>query len=232
MINKGKKSCDAGFRPAIKGLALILAAAAAALVMAAGTALAGEKKETVNPSESGETYLGDIVADAMRAAMGADIGLVNGGSIGFADLPEKLDEKSVSKIVPFSDDLVVAVKLDGGTLAQILEKSCQLLPRRSSSFLQVSGISFTCDVNKAPGRRVSDVQVGGKPIDPEKEYTVAATEFLASGGGGMTPFRSGEIVTEEGVPIGGIVLANARYDKKKIDTAAGRINIIEKEKQR
>jgi 5'-nucleotidase / UDP-sugar diphosphatase len=193
------------------------------------SAIAEQNSGKINPSEVGETYIGGVVADAMLTALDADMALINGGSLGFGDLPDKLDEKTVIKIVPYDTDLVVAVKLKGNAIRQILEKSCQQLPRRSSAFLQVAGISFTCDINKEPGSRVSGVKVGGKVIVPENDYIVATTEFLASGGGGLAPFRSGKIISEEGAPIGGVVLDNAKYDKKKIGSLPGRIRIIEKE---
>jgi len=215
--------------------AIFVAIAVAALFAAAlAVCMAAEQEEeAVNPSELGETYIGDIVADAMRAALKADAALVQGGALGYSDLPDKISEKTVADIVPFSSDLVVTVQLKGAALSRILEKGCALLPRRSSAFLQVSGVTFTCDLNKAVGKRVSSVKIGGKPLDPAKNYIVAATEFLSSGGGGMKEFRDGKVVGGDGVPIGDIVLDNARYDKKKTDSPEGRITVIpveEKEK--
>ncbi|MFA6449043.1 MAG: 5'-nucleotidase [bacterium] len=209
------------------GLFIIMLSLAITLVKVVIPAFAADtEEEIVNQSELGETYIGDVVADAMKAALGADIALVNGGALGYTDLPEKITEKTVAAIVPFDTDIVVVVKLKGDALRRALEKSCSLLPRRSSTFLQVAGIEFTCDLNKPASKRVSGITVGGKALAPDKEYAVAATEFLCGGGGGMKEFREGKIVSEEGKPIGDIVLENARYSKKNIDSPEGRITII------
>ncbi len=205
---------------------VIIAALFGALVYAAGAFAASKDDEIENPSELGETYVGDVVADAMKAALGADAALAHGGSLGFDALPEKITDKTVSALVPFDTDMVVAVKLKGDAVRRILEKSCSLLPRRSSTFLQVSGMSFTCDLNQSPGKRVSGVKIGGKALAADKDYVVAVTEYLSSGGGGMKEFREGKVVSEEGTPIGEVVLKNSKYDKKKIDQPEGRITII------
>jgi 2',3'-cyclic-nucleotide 2'-phosphodiesterase (5'-nucleotidase family) len=187
---------------------------------------ADKDEEIVNKSELGETYMGDVVADAMKAAMDADIALVRGGALGYTDMPDKLTDKTIGALVPFDTDLVVSVKLKGDTLKRILEKSCSLLPRRSSTFLQISGGEYTCDPNQASGKRVSGIKIGGKALAPTKEYVVAVTEFLSGGGGGMKEFREGKVVNGDGMPIGEIVLKNAVYDQKNIDSTDGRITII------
>ncbi len=149
-----------------KTAAIIIGVALAMFIRGASPVFSADKEEVTNPSELDETYVGDVVADAMRAALNSDVALINGGSLGFAELPEKLEPKTVTGLVPFSTDLVVAVKLKGDALRRVLEKSCQLLPRRSSTFLQVSGLTMTCDLNQPTGKRVTSVKVGGKALDP------------------------------------------------------------------
>ncbi len=206
--------------------------AMAVFVSGAAPAFSADKEEVTNPSELDETYVGNVVADAMRAALNSEVALINGGSLGFTELPEKLDPKNITGLVPFSTDLVVAVRLKGDALRRVLEKSCQLLPRRSSTFLQVSGLTMTCDLNQPSGKRVTSVKVGGKALEPAKDYVVAATEFLSSGGGGMRDFKEGKVVSEKGVPIGEIVLKNAQYNKKRIGNVEGRIFIIPVEEEK
>ncbi|HOO57564.1 MAG TPA: 5'-nucleotidase [bacterium] len=180
----------------------------------------------VNPSEIRETYVGSSVADAMRAALGADAAFINGSSIGYNDLPQALNKQTVSKIVPFSNEAVVLLKISGSSVLETLEQSYRLLPRRSSSFLQVSGISFSVDENQPEGKRVGNVKISGKSIDPAKKYLVATTDFLSTGGGGLKALRAGEPATKKSTPIGEILLNNMRYDSSKIDSVPGRINII------
>jgi 5'-nucleotidase len=50
-------------------------------------------------------------------------------------------------------------------------------------FPQVSGIRFTFDATRPPGSRVVSVTVNGQPLDENRKYTLATTNFLAIDGG-------------------------------------------------
>jgi len=197
------------------------------LLMGATACIAAQENEKeINPSEYTETYIGDVVTDAMLNAMGADAAFINGGSLGYEDLPDKVTPKTLPAIVPFATDKVVNVKMKGEAILSVLEKSVSLYPRRSSSFLQVAGITFKCDPNNKPGNRVFDVGVRGKNIVADREYIVAVTDFLASGGGGMTAFRKCEPVEREPLPLDEVILKNIDYNKKLVGKPAGRIIIL------
>lgn len=187
------------------------------------TVFAADKKKA-NPSELGETAIGDVVSDAMRTALGTDVAFIEASSVGTKPLPEKITRDNLSDIVPFGEDLVVSIEVKGGELREALERSVSFLPRRFGGFLQVSGVSFTCDLNRKPGERISGIRVGGKPMDDKKTYAVALTEFLAGGGNGYKSFRKGEPVVEKGIPLGEIVLKYAKSPGKKKPPA--RIAII------
>ncbi|MFA6450279.1 MAG: 5'-nucleotidase [bacterium] len=209
------------------GLMIIVITMAVILVKVVIPALAAANKEEIaNKSEFGETYVGDVVTDAMKAARNADVALVNGGALGYKDMPDNLTDITVGALVPFDDDLIVSVNLKGDALKRILENSYSLLPRRSSNFLQVSGVEFKCDLNQPSGARVSGITVIGKALMPEKEYIVAVTEFLSSGGGGMKEFREGRLVSGEKAPFGEVLIKHAKYNRNKIDSNDGRITII------
>jgi 5'-nucleotidase / UDP-sugar diphosphatase len=187
------------------------------------------KKE--NPSEVAETIVGDIVADAMRDALVADVALINAGSIGTEVLPEKINEETLEVMVPYPSDIVVLVKLSGADIFKALEKSVSSLPRRNSGFLQVSGLTFSCDLNKKTGIRISNVRVNGEQLDPKTVYKVALTDFLSSGGSGYGSLKNGELVSEETLTLGDIVLKHAYIPGEDNRLAGGRIRIIKQENQ-
>jgi len=133
----------------------------------------------------------------------------------------------LAQITPFPGDVVVAVNIKGADIQAALEKSAAALPRRSSGFLQVSGVTFTADPNKKSGERVSNIKINGKPLDPAALYRAALTDFLSTGGSGYTPFKNGKLI--EGapeLPIGDIVLNNAVISKAVRDAVGGRIGIL------
>jgi 5'-nucleotidase len=131
-----------------------------------------------------ETNLGSFVADAFRAASGADVALVNGGALR-ADtvLPAGVvTRRELHAILPYEDALVV-VEVKGATLKAALENGVSLSREdaKPGRFLQVSGLRFTYDASRPAGARVVDVKVGGKPLDAEATYRLATLSFLASG---------------------------------------------------
>ena len=50
-------------------------------------------------------------------------------------------------------------------------------------FPQVAGLRFTFDARLAPGSRIVDVSVNGRPLEDRRTYTLATTNFLAIDGG-------------------------------------------------
>lgn len=152
-------------------------------------------------SRTKETNIGDFIADSYRKAAGADIGLVNGGSIR-ADLvyePGILTKRDVLSILPFNN-AIVKVEVSGALLLRILEhgvaRSGPGEDNEPGRFPQVSGIRFEYDPRKPAGGRVNNVTVGSSRLDQTKSYTIATSDFLVSrGGDGYTMLKEGKVVT-------------------------------------
>jgi 5'-nucleotidase len=153
-------------------------------------------------SRTKETNIGNFIADSYKNAVGADIGLLNGGSIR-ADLtyaPGVLTKRDVLSILPFNNP-VVKVEINGKLLKEILEhgvaRSAAGEDKEPGRFPQVSGMSFKFDTTKPAGSRVTEILVGGKPLDENKTYTLATSNFLvANGGDGYTMFAKGKVLTD------------------------------------
>ncbi len=145
-----------------------------------------------------ETNIGNFIADAYRNAADADVALVNGGSIR-ADLtysPGPLTMRDVLSMLPFNNP-IVKVEVSGKLLGDILEHSVarSAEDNEPGRFPQISGMSFKFDTRKLPGQRVSDIMVGGKPLDEKRNYTVATSDFLVSrGGDGYTMFKNAKVL--------------------------------------
>lgn len=150
-------------------------------------------------SRTKETNVGNFIADAYRNAAKADVALVNGGSIR-ADLlynPGVLTKRDVLSILPFNNP-IVKVEITGKTLREVLEHGVarSAEDNEPGRFPQVSGMSFKFDTTKPVGSRVSEIQVGGKPLDENRTYTLATSDFLVSrGGDGYTMFKTAKILT-------------------------------------
>jgi 2',3'-cyclic-nucleotide 2'-phosphodiesterase (5'-nucleotidase family) len=141
-----------------------------------------------------EAAMGNLVADAMRWAVDADAAIVNGGTIrGNTEYPAgtELTRRHILEELPFNMH-TVKLNITGAAIHDALENGVGELPNPAGRFPQVSGMSFTIDIRKPKGQRVSDVIIGGKPLDPSARYTIATSDYLFEGGDGYTAFKQGK----------------------------------------
>ncbi|MBS1795493.1 MAG: bifunctional metallophosphatase/5'-nucleotidase [Acidobacteria bacterium] len=124
-----------------------------------------------------ESSLGDFVADVMRAVGKADIGMQNAGGLR-ADLPAgDVTNGNVYDALPFVNSLTVC-EMTGKQVREIVEQGLTL----ERGLIQISGMTVRYDLSKPVGSRAVAIEVGGKPLDEAKTYTVATSSFLAEGG--------------------------------------------------
>ena len=149
-----------------------------------------------------ETNLGDLISDAYRILMGADIGWVNGGSIR-ANIPAgPITHNQLFAVSPYNNTVCV-VRTTGQEILDALETAVREYPKAEGCFAQVSGMTFTFDPSVSSGvvldsngtflriegpRRVSNVMVGGKPLDPQQYYTIASNDYVLLKGGDAIRF--------------------------------------------
>ena len=157
----------------------------------AGVALDGE---TIHLRTS-ETNLGNLVADAMRAAAGAEIALVNAGGIRGDQVhpPGPLTRRTLLALHPFGN-VVCTVVVPGRVVIDALNHAVSRLPEVAGQFPQVSGLRLRVDLRGPPGDRVRDVTVQGAPIDPDRLYTLALPDFVLLGGDGYGMFATGRVL--------------------------------------
>lgn len=160
-----------------------------------------------------ESNLGNFICDIMRAASQTDIAFLNSGSLRSDTIhsagPFKM--KDLVTILPMVDQLVV-IKVKGSILLEVLENSVCEFPKYEGRFLQVSGVTFVFDAEKAPGERIvkDSVKVHDAiPLDVDKEYTVVTKEYLSRGKDGYDMLAKCEVVVDaEDGPILNTIVEN------------------------
>ena len=134
------------------------------------TELSVEIGTTVKPLDSrrlvvreAEAAIGDLIADAIRDATGAEVGLVNGGGIrGDRLYPAgtKLTRRDALTELPFNN-VTVMIELKGSDLLAALENGVSRITDRGGRFPQVSGLCFAYDPAKPAMQRVLEREFGG-----------------------------------------------------------------------
>jgi 5'-nucleotidase / UDP-sugar diphosphatase len=169
--------------------------------------------ETIGETESdldgehvreGETNLGDLIADVMKAASGSDAAIINGGGIRTGIKKGSISVKDVYNVLPFNN-YIVAIRLTGKEIKAALEHGVSAIEKNEGRFPQVSGLTFTYNASAPVGSRIGDILIAGSAIDPGREYTVATNDFLAAGGDGYTAFGDAVKSSKDYSVIGGVV---------------------------
>jgi 2',3'-cyclic-nucleotide 2'-phosphodiesterase (5'-nucleotidase family) len=190
---------------------------------------------------TGESPLGNLVADIIREHFQTDLSFYNSGLIrGDKTVPAgEISTSDLSKMFPFGDSIHL-LRLSGATLKQVLERSVSALPEAKGWFLQVSGLRYTAKINKMPqklnigadgratavaqaGRRVLGIEVlnsNGKyyPLDPDKIYSVATNDFIAQGGDGYIMLKAIQERQDSSIPLKDVVTEGLRK-RKEIELA-------------
>ncbi|MBI5368300.1 MAG: bifunctional metallophosphatase/5'-nucleotidase [Planctomycetes bacterium] len=128
--------------------------------------------------------LGNVMADLMREATGADVAFHNRAGIRANLLAGVLREREIYQVSPFGNTLVT-MTLTGKELRAVLEHS---VASGTRFFLEVSGIEYAHDPMQPEGARVRDVRVAGKPLDDAGRFKIVTNNFLSQGGDGNTVF--------------------------------------------
>jgi 2',3'-cyclic-nucleotide 2'-phosphodiesterase (5'-nucleotidase family) len=138
-----------------------------------------------------EAAIGNLVADAIRAAARAEVAVTNGGGIRGSRIyapGTPITRRDILAELPF-DNRIVTIEVSGAALKQAMENGLSQLPHSSGRFPQISGMAVEADASRLPGSRVLSIKVGDAPLDERKVYRVATNDFLARGGDGYTMFR-------------------------------------------
>ena len=164
---------------------------------------------------NGETNLGDLLTDSLRAELGADIAMMGGGAIRAGIPAGDITYRDSLRVQPFGN-MISSVAVTGQTILDVLEMGAASYPENAGCFLHVSGMSYTIDSSVPSSakkdesgmflpiegpRRVTEVLVNGEPLDPEKTYVVAGQEYLLLNKGDGIIFAEKSQVVKDAVAV-------------------------------
>ena len=164
-----------------------------------------------------ECAMGNLIADAMLARVkdqGIEIAIQNGGGIRSSIDAGEVTMGEVLTVLPFQNTLST-FQVTGATIVEALENGVSEHEEGAGRFPQVAGMSYTFDVSQPAGSRISDVMVGGAPIDLEKVYGVVSNNYVRNGGDGYDMFETAENAYDFGPDLADVtaefMAANAPY---------------------
>lgn len=147
-------------------------------------------------SRAAESSFGDMVADALRQAMAADIALINGGGLrGNRLYPAgaTLSRADLMAEMPFGNTAMM-LEVDGAAILAALENGVSKTPSLAGRFPQVSGLSFVYSPQEEAGKRVRQVRIQGRDLQNDRRYRLATSNYLAQGGDGYSMLKEAKIL--------------------------------------
>ena len=187
---------------------------------------------------SGETPMGNYMADLLRAKYKTDFAIQNGGGIrdtfpaknylpantalvrtGTGPLDVTLGDAFT--VFPFGNQVATTV-VTGANLWKALENSVGGNYPGDGRFAQVSGLKYSFDASKPIGSRIVSVtKLDGTEIAKDsKEYTLTTLDFLIYGGDGYVNVFSPSQAKVKGA------LLDVFVDALKADMAAGKVTQV------
>ncbi|MBJ3762631.1 5'-nucleotidase C-terminal domain-containing protein [Maribius pontilimi] len=164
-----------------------------------------------------ECQMGNLVAEAMLdrvADQGIQVAIANGGGLRASIDAGEVTMGEVLTVLPFQNTLST-FQVDGATLLAALENGASQIEEGAGRFAQVAGMSYTIDTSAEPGSRVSDVMVGGAPLDESAIYGVVSNNYVRNGGDGYEMFVNADNAYDYGPDLADVtaeyLAANAPY---------------------
>ena len=126
---------------------------------------------------SGESELGNWLADRMREIAEADVALVNSGGIRSDIRSGPVTRLDIQAVLPFSNALCT-FHCTGEDLLAFALHNAKAEAEGTHGILQISGLEYSWT------RKDGDIEifvalVNGLPVDPAKEYKVTSVDYVA-----------------------------------------------------
>lgn len=131
-----------------------------------------------------ESTIGSLITDAMKYETKSDIALLNSGSIKADILAGTITMRNLYEVIPFENSIVV-LTIKGKYIENILEHALT----SSSTFLQSSGIKCVYDSSNPTSFKIIEILINSEPIDYQKEYQVAVSDFMVTNYNQWPDFR-------------------------------------------
>jgi 2',3'-cyclic-nucleotide 2'-phosphodiesterase (5'-nucleotidase family) len=135
-----------------------------------------------------EGTLGNFAADAMLWAANrqgkepVQMAMTNNGGLRVPIGPGPITLEQMYELMPF-DNLLTILTLSGSQVRTLCD---QLAEMRGEP---IAGFSFRI-VSEGGTRRAEAIEVAGAPLDLSAHYRLVTNDYLANGGGTLTPLHS------------------------------------------
>lgn len=165
--------------------------------------------------------LDDVIGDALLSERDAEISLSPGFRWGTSILPgQTITREDIYNATAITYPAVYRMTMTGARIKEILEDVADNLfnpdpyYQQGGDMVRAGGISYTIDVGKTIGLRISDLKLTrtGKPLEQTREYTVAGWASVNEG--------------TQGPPVWDVVMSHIAKKKTVAPQDGGRVRVV------
>ena len=168
-----------------------------------------------------DTPVIDFVNEVQRRASGADLSATAAFSTGVGLGPGAVNLRHVAAVYPY-ENMLKAVRIDGGTLKDYLEQSAAYFRTFRSgepvfndsvpgyNYDIVSGVEYVLDLTQPVGSRVRQLIWRGRLVQPTDTFTLALNSYRQGGGGNFAMLRDLPVVYDRWEDVRDLIVAFVR----------------------
>lgn len=162
-------------------------------------------------SRTTDTPIIDFIGEVMRRATGADLASTAVFSVDVRMAPGAISVARLAQLYPY-DNTIRVLRLSGAQLKEYLEQSARYFQVSGSgeslraapdpafigfNFEVVTGAAYAIDLSRPAGDRITGLSVRGRPVVPRDSFTIALTNYRASGTGGYGMLLGATVVKDD-----------------------------------
>ena len=176
-----------------------------------------------------ETALGNMITDANVwyfrnvSNQNLDFAFHNGGNMR-AELPQgPLTREQILTVLPFENYLYIA-SLRGSEILELFD-FIATIPQGAGGFPQFSKeVRYTIDI---PNKSISDLTIGGAPVDPNRIYRFCTNDYILGGGDGYVVMSKAQDLFNTSLLLSYVVIEYINSQSGIITPATdGRMTVI------
>ncbi|HKH94729.1 MAG TPA: 5'-nucleotidase C-terminal domain-containing protein [Gemmatimonadaceae bacterium] len=168
-----------------------------------------------------DTPLLDFVLEVQRRAANADLAAAAAFSLDASIDSGAITAARMQALYPY-DNTLRAVRITGRQLREYLEQSARYFRTDANgtpsvnadvpgyNFDVVAGADYVIDVSRPAGRRVTRLEVRGRPVAPTDSFTLALTNYRQTGGGSFTMIANAPLVYDKQQDIRQLLIDEVR----------------------
>ncbi|GAC1477027.1 MAG: hypothetical protein NVS1B4_18970 [Gemmatimonadaceae bacterium] len=175
-----------------------------------------------------------FILETMRGAAGSQLAATAAFSVEASLGPGPITVADVARLYPY-DNTLRAVRITGDQLRAYLERSAFYFRDPSAgrdtvldpaipgyNFDIVSGVTYTIDISRPLGRRITRLEWNGRPVAAADTFTIALSSYRQTGGGGFSMLRGAPVVYDRQQDIRQLLVDEIRRQRTLIPDAAVR----------